>query len=251
MYYTSAQRGFVVPMILFGVLTLVSGIGLLLFYLFYPKPVVTPTSSIHLEPNASVSANEQITDFESCRKAGYPVQESFPRKCSSNGESFTEEVVNATASPNVTFTKEGWKLYTNTVDGYSISYPINTFTKCGSDEFFLFEGAEGTRACDLGEEPTMFYITTRENSKHYQVSSYEQCYTVTKESIMIAGVQANKYYATVKSRTGECGLTEVAYADSHIHIDLTYKGKNYEIAYYNNSDQQVSEEMLASFKFTN
>ncbi len=239
-----SEKGIIVPLVLFGTVALLSGIGLLIYFYSYTFVNNDKTVSVTPAPIASTSA---IVDFESCVSAGNLIQESYPRKCSALGKSFTEVV--ALASPSMSPVKEGWKVYVNSVDGYSISYPVNTFTKCG-DKFYLFEGAEGTRECELGEEMTMFYITTGETSKHYQVSAYEQCYTVTKEAVTIDGLQANKYYATVKSKEGDCGLTEVAYADSHTRIDLTYKGRNYEIAYYRGIDQNIKDEILASLKFT-
>jgi hypothetical protein len=34
----------------------------------------------------------QVTNFEECIKAGNPVMESYPRQCSANGKTFTEEI---------------------------------------------------------------------------------------------------------------------------------------------------------------
>jgi len=34
----------------------------------------------------------EVTDFASCAAAGNPVMESYPRQCSANGQTFTEEL---------------------------------------------------------------------------------------------------------------------------------------------------------------
>lgn len=36
-----------------------------------------------------------ITNFEECMKAGYPIQESYPRGCNADGQHFTEDIGNA------------------------------------------------------------------------------------------------------------------------------------------------------------
>lgn len=37
---------------------------------------------------------KEITNFEECMKAGYPIQESYPRGCNANGQHFTEDIGN-------------------------------------------------------------------------------------------------------------------------------------------------------------
>lgn len=40
-------------------------------------------------------SNPQITNFEECVAAGYPVQESYPRGCNAGGQHFVEDIGNA------------------------------------------------------------------------------------------------------------------------------------------------------------
>jgi hypothetical protein len=41
----------------------------------------------------------KVTDFESCVQAGNPVMESYPRQCSHEGETYSEEVVSEPSTP--------------------------------------------------------------------------------------------------------------------------------------------------------
>jgi len=40
-------------------------------------------------------ANNKISSFDECVLAGYPIQESYPRKCTAKGKIFTEDIGNA------------------------------------------------------------------------------------------------------------------------------------------------------------
>lgn len=40
------------------------------------------------------SPANQITSFDECVEAGYPIQESYPRGCNANGQHFTEDIGN-------------------------------------------------------------------------------------------------------------------------------------------------------------
>ncbi|MFZ6036091.1 MAG: Gmad2 immunoglobulin-like domain-containing protein [Patescibacteria group bacterium] len=57
-----------------------------------------PTSGCGEEKNSNAAnANalgESIANFQECADAGYPIQESYPRKCLANGDSFTEDIGN-------------------------------------------------------------------------------------------------------------------------------------------------------------
>jgi len=44
----------------------------------------------------------QITSFEECAAAGNPIMESYPRKCSANGETFVEEIANEIINQPIT-----------------------------------------------------------------------------------------------------------------------------------------------------
>lgn len=49
----------------------------------------------------AVAPSPVITNFEECLAAGNPVQESFPRKCSAAGKSFTENIGNTIEKQNL------------------------------------------------------------------------------------------------------------------------------------------------------
>ncbi len=131
----SAQKGYIVPLVLFGTLAILSGIGLFSYLYFYPqKPDVklVPRAQPSATPIASVASKPLITDFDSCQKAGYPIQESYPGKCSAEGKIFTEVVVESSASASAEIVKEGWTIYKGTsglignpAAAFIIQYPGN------------------------------------------------------------------------------------------------------------------------------
>ena len=47
-----------------------------------------------IKPSPTGDVNQEVNDFESCASSGYPVLESYPRKCNANGQSFVEEIGN-------------------------------------------------------------------------------------------------------------------------------------------------------------
>jgi len=82
----SAQKGYILPLVLFGTVALLSGIGLLFyFFLYRPQQVVVMPL-----PNPNIAPTNVIADFEGCVRAGNPIMESYPRRCNADGKSFTE-----------------------------------------------------------------------------------------------------------------------------------------------------------------
>ena len=142
----NSQKGVILPMILFGVVAFLSGIGLLLFLTFYKKPVTSNSTTV-LTPIASVGI--AISDFESCVQSGNPVQESYPRRCVVDGKSFTE-VLESSDSAGVINEKQ----YSSEKYAYQISYPNNYELKVENAEkydlvdlmngcFRFYSGREG------------------------------------------------------------------------------------------------------------
>ncbi len=93
----SAQRGYILPLVLFGSVAILSGIGLL-FYFFIYRPQQVALTPLPTPSNSTSFVIESIVDFESCVKAGNPIMESYPRRCNAEGKSFTE-VIDATPQP--------------------------------------------------------------------------------------------------------------------------------------------------------
>lgn len=123
----SAQKGYIVPMVLFGTVALISGIGLLLFLTFYKKPV-SVNSALAPTPIPSVSEVEVI-DFESCEKAGYPIQESYPRSCEAQGVTFTEIIASPSPSSNgeISVIKPSFPLLSSDMTSPEGSYMVSEF----------------------------------------------------------------------------------------------------------------------------
>lgn len=115
----SAQRGNILLAVMFGVVAILSGIGLLVYFFIY-----RPSQQVSLTPLPtpnSTSSAITITDFESCVRAGNLIQESYPRRCNANGRSFTEVVDDSPSPASVSGTIEEWKSYSDNV--LSLEYP--------------------------------------------------------------------------------------------------------------------------------
>jgi len=52
-----------------------------------------------MPPAPEKKETQKITTFEDCESYGYPVMESYPRKCSANGETFVESVKQEQITP--------------------------------------------------------------------------------------------------------------------------------------------------------
>lgn len=70
-----------------GLVVIFAAGGAVYYYKFYKT---TPPVS-NENQNVPVSA---ITNFDECAAAGNPVMESYPRRCSANGQTFTENIGN-------------------------------------------------------------------------------------------------------------------------------------------------------------
>ncbi len=84
-------------------------------------------------PAGDTNTSTDITTFAQCAAAGNPVQESYPRKCTAGGVTFTEVLTNSNGnvnsaantnqSTNANVSTAGWKTYTNTELGFSLKFP--------------------------------------------------------------------------------------------------------------------------------
>jgi hypothetical protein len=81
-----------------------------------------------LSPNASLSPNATVTDFSSCKSAGFPIMESMPRRCATpDGRVFVEEapVVAPAEPPLIVVTTPATGAYIanpTTVKGFARGY---------------------------------------------------------------------------------------------------------------------------------
>lgn len=64
---------------------------------------------------------QEITSYEECVSAGYPIMESYPEKCAANGQTFTRKLTNEEKTKLDPTTD--WKTYENTAVGFSVKYP--------------------------------------------------------------------------------------------------------------------------------
>ncbi len=90
------QRGVIVPLVLFGTAALLSGIGLLFYFLYFPKQQINAPKRIitpSILPASTDKPTELIRNFETCAAAGNPIAESYPRTCRFEGKIYTEIIV--------------------------------------------------------------------------------------------------------------------------------------------------------------
>lgn len=120
-----------------------------------------------------------ISNFEQCATAGYPIMESYPRKCVVKGITFSEilgmntNIESNTNSDTSTVDTSDWQTYTNSKYGFTFQYPAdwkhisygetNTLTLSGK-EFSAFNGVR---------KPIFFFFregTISELKKNQQMS---------------------------------------------------------------------------------
>lgn len=118
----SAQRGYILPLVLFGTVAILSGIGLL-FYTFVYRPQQVDLRPIPTPNNSTPFVTESITDFESCVRAGNPVMESYPRRCNAEGKSFTEVIVESSPIATSSSSVDDGTIYENKFLGFRMKTP--------------------------------------------------------------------------------------------------------------------------------
>jgi len=145
-----------------------------------------------------------------------------------------------------------WKMYIDTKHGYSIKYPADRFTNCSKDiGFYLYEGAEGSRKCALGEEtPEFLIVNTLDGTGNFQTSNYPNCYSVQKETLTVDGKPATKYSNTVFNDKGNCNNFTVGGAKNEIHVILYKDNIPYNIVFYDDKNKDLKYQILSTFKFT-
>ena len=105
-------------------------------------------------PAGNTDTSTTVTDFTSCAAAGNPVQESYPRKCSAGGVTFTEVLANANGSANsnqstnANVSTADWKTYTSATYDYSFKYP-KEYTATIRDNDIFIANANGKDVLDV------------------------------------------------------------------------------------------------------
>ncbi len=210
----SAERGYNLPLVLFGSVALLSGIGLFVYLVFYnpSKPVaITPLPT----PNYSPAANA-ITDFESCVKAGNPIMESYPRRCNADGRSYTEQISDTTNSQT--------NVYEHSGDYFKILYPkdwsVNSFT-VGAN-FFSNELPRDIREKIEQTYPlTLPMITVEVVHKEFSLplDSEDILYTIKPQSVTFGDREGVNYQQLCSPRCGV--MYDFPYADGKKTISFS------------------------------
>lgn len=106
--------------ILLVIAILVVGVGAY----FLLKAQMMPADDTVNEPQPPIGPTQQITNFDECKAAGYPIMESFPEQCAANGQTFVNE---RQAAGGLYHTEEsGKKAFSMTIpDGWTVVKPLD------------------------------------------------------------------------------------------------------------------------------
>lgn len=115
------KKGFaLLQIILLIVLALgIAGTG---WYVWQSKNKTNKVSDTATQSSENaIKTNTNITDFESCKNAGYPIQTSYPEVCvTKDGKRFTNPTQTTKSDPYT-----GWKTYTTKYDKMTFKYPTD------------------------------------------------------------------------------------------------------------------------------
>ena len=148
-----------------------------------------------------------------------------------------------------------WKTYINEKNGYSIKYPDNLYKDCSYDDVFVLY--EGTGPCTAGEPSIAFNVNVEGNintlqNNNYKKSYNEKCYTVLTRNIEVSGLSAIEYYNIIHDISSpECNSMEVAYARPGVHVEVIKDAKTYILEYIRDANEDIENQILSTFKFTN
>ena len=145
-----------------------------------------------------------------------------------------------------------WKTYTNNTYLYSIQYPSDKFVICNDSQDDNLILREAKDCYPYGEtfSPFVLSVNLPLKSQSYKQSLDEDCYSVKKEIIKIAGMDATRYSNSIKNSTGKCNSLPIAYAGNKINIDLLYNNNTYTF-YFIDSYASLANKIISTFKFTN
>lgn len=99
-----------------------TGVGIVAFLLAAGYGMYTFLMS---QPDGTLENDVRVRSFTDCADMGYSVQESYPRTCTANGETFTETISNsnAAASTNSSVSTVGWRTYGDSKYSFILKYP--------------------------------------------------------------------------------------------------------------------------------
>lgn len=147
----------IVPVLITIILIGVAGWGV---YLLATKSGTTSTDNGDSDADDSGTTNDYsyITNFDQCESAGFPVQESYPRRCSTpDGSTFTEVLDDDALTPDDTDNTDN----TDTGDSADDDEPIT------SDTAYTLSALSAEAGAEAGQYRVSVKVTTAGGSEAY------------------------------------------------------------------------------------
>ena len=179
------------------------------------------------------SAVEQISSFEECARAGYPVLESYPEQCRTpNGESFTRQIPNQQ------------NLQQETIEeiGLSFQYP--------TDLLYRKEIADN----DDNIRTVGFFLTkgSEQNPEYQMYGLYENYRNATKDDLERAKTEMDPTTIKEVNVGGYKGIEGLITGPKTRHITIILKDdKLFSISTLppTEDNKSITEQILSTFQF--
>ncbi len=179
------------------------------------------------------SAVEQISSFEECARAGYPVLESYPEQCRTpNGESFTRQIPNQQ------------NLQQETIEeiGLSFQYP--------TDLLYRKEIADN----DGNIRTVGFFLTkgSEQNPEYQMYGLYENYRNATKDDLERAKTEMDPTTIKEVNVGGYKGIEGLITGPKTRHITIILKDdKLFSISTLppTEDNKSITEQILSTFQF--
>jgi len=179
------------------------------------------------------SAVEQISSFEECARAGYPVLESYPEQCRTpNGESFTRQIPN----------QQNLQQETVEESGLSFQYP--------TDLLYRKEIADN----DGNIRTVGFFLTkgSEQNPEYQMYGLYENYRNATKDDLERAKTEMDPTTIKEVNIGGYKGIEGLITGPKTRHITIILKDdKLFSISTLlpTEDNKSITEQILSTFQF--
>lgn len=142
-----------------------------------------------------------------------------------------------------------WTSYENIKNGYSLKYPSEIFARklCPSEELLLQLKSEGvtddTKEAETCARDSSFDLEILTSVPSRQEPISDKIFTVTKNEILVGGEKAIKYITTHSD-------PESSAQPWRAEVNVDHNGKRYVISFGVKDKEDVFDQILTTFKFT-
>lgn len=188
-------------------------------------------------PDASSNSTTTITNFQQCKDAGNPIQESYPEKCTANGQTYTNTNQTMKTANVVVGVPEEWGELNCPYDENEQAYSAN-----GQQVVFY---PQNDKASDCDDRTNIILIDNYSGSKKClskaEVAEIKKTKPMNEYKCEIITINSNK----ITKETGSFG--------GGPSISYSYHDKRLIISYFANSkgeliNASVAEDLLNTIK---